>query len=40
MLIAAVVQAHNAVLATRNVMDFDFLLGLVLVNPWGELHES
>lgn len=34
MLIAAVAQANNAILATRNVTDFDFLPGLVLVNPW------
>ncbi|OQX04383.1 MAG: VapC toxin family PIN domain ribonuclease [Thiothrix lacustris] len=34
MLIAAVAQANNAMLATRNVTDFDFLPGLVLVNPW------
>ncbi|MDD5393217.1 MAG: hypothetical protein PHE17_09380 [Thiothrix sp.] len=34
MLIAAVAQANDCVLATRNVTDFDFLPGLVLVNPW------
>lgn len=34
MLIAAVAQANDAVLATRNVTDFDFLPGLMLVNPW------
>ncbi|QTR48079.1 type II toxin-antitoxin system VapC family toxin [Thiothrix litoralis] len=34
MLIAAVAQANDAVLATRNVTDFDFLPGLLLVNPW------
>lgn len=33
MLIAAIAQANNATLATRNVTDFDFLPGLVLVNP-------
>ncbi|MBU0656046.1 MAG: type II toxin-antitoxin system VapC family toxin [Gammaproteobacteria bacterium] len=36
MLIAAVAQANDCVLATRNVTDFDFLSGLVLVNPWAE----
>lgn len=34
MLIAAVAQVNNALLATRNVTDFEFLPGLVLVNPW------
>lgn len=34
MLIAAVAQASNAVLATRNVTDFDFLPDVTLVNPW------
>ena len=34
MLIAAVAQANDAELATRNVTDFDFLPGLMLVNPW------
>jgi hypothetical protein len=34
MLIAAVAQANDAVLATRNVADFDFLPELALVNPW------
>lgn len=34
MMIATLAQANDCVLATRNVTDFDFLPGLVLVNPW------
>lgn len=33
--IAAIVQANNAVLATRNIMDFSGC-GIQLVNPWQE----
>ena len=36
MLIAAVAQANQATLATRNTADFDFLPALVLINPWNE----
>ncbi|MGH9615600.1 MAG: type II toxin-antitoxin system VapC family toxin [Acidobacteriaceae bacterium] len=31
--IAAIVLAHNATLATRNIMDFE-ALGIELINPW------
>ena len=34
MLIAAIAQANDCILATRNVTDFDFLPALGLVNPW------
>jgi hypothetical protein len=33
-LIAATAIQHKAVLATRNVTDFDFLINLKLINPW------
>ncbi len=33
-LIAAIAQANNAILATRNSVDFDFLPKLSLINPW------
>jgi predicted nucleic acid-binding protein len=33
--IAAIVRAHNAILATRNVEDFD-ACGIQIVNPWKE----
>jgi len=33
-LIAATAIQHEAVLATRNVTDFDFLINLKLINPW------
>ena len=33
-LIAAIAQANNAVLVTRNLVDFDFLPNLKLLNPW------
>lgn len=33
--IAAIVLAHKAVLATRNIMDFE-ACGIQLVNPWEE----
>ena len=33
-MIAAITLRHNAVLATRNVADFEFLK-MKLVNPWG-----
>ncbi len=36
MLIAAIAQANQATLATRNTADFDFLPALVLINPWNE----
>ncbi len=35
MLIAAIAQANNYILATRNVSDFNFLPNLRLINPWG-----
>ena len=31
--IAAIVLAHNAILATRNIADFD-ACGIQLINPW------
>ena len=31
--IAAIVRAHNATLATRNIADFE-ACGIQLVNPW------
>lgn len=33
-MIAAIAQANNATLVTRNVVDFDFLSSVKLVNPW------
>ncbi len=33
-MIAAIAKRHGFELATRNVKDFDFLLGLRTVNPW------
>ncbi|MFU8789547.1 MAG: type II toxin-antitoxin system VapC family toxin [Methylobacter sp.] len=32
--IAAIATQHNALLATRNTADFDFLAHLTLINPW------
>lgn len=32
--IAAIARQHAASLATRNVADFDFLVDLILINPW------
>ncbi len=37
-LIAATAMQHEAVLATRNVTDFDFLMTLTLINPWKYAH--
>lgn len=39
MQIAAIAMQHAAVLATRNVKDFDCLADLKLRNPWDEAHE-
>lgn len=33
-MIAAIAQANNAVLVTRNGVDFNFLSSVKLVNPW------
>jgi len=35
MMIAAIAQAHNGLLVTRNIKDFDFLPDTKLYNPWG-----
>ena len=35
MMIAAIAQAQDALLVTRNIKDFDFLPDLKLFNPWG-----
>jgi len=34
MMIAAIAREHNAVLATRNIKDFESLPSLQLFNPW------
>ena len=34
MMIAAIAQSQNGLLATRNVKDFDFLSDVQLFNPW------
>ncbi len=36
-LIAATAMEHHLILVTRNVADFQDLIGLELVNPWDEL---
>lgn len=34
MMIAAITKAHEGLLVTRNIKEFDFLTDLGLLNPW------
>lgn len=38
-LVAAVARTHDLTLVTRNVRDFEDIVGLTVLNPWNSTHE-